>query len=155
MEGMGEETLSFPLLKSGKRQKVHLGRSVSTHFIADCWLSINGCSHLKNKKNSLTMVWGDKTKLTSPEIRAAVTSKTLRDSGRISLLFFSSSSKTKGGSARQGKGGGWGRRNPHLTLVIVRMFNTYIYPFDEWRILILKLKVFRDYFLFMEANKMK
>ena len=36
MEGMGEETLSFPLLKSGKRQKVHLGRSVSTHFVADC-----------------------------------------------------------------------------------------------------------------------
>ena len=32
MEGMGEETLSFPLLKSGKRQKVHLGRSVSTHL---------------------------------------------------------------------------------------------------------------------------
>ena len=37
MEGMGEETLSFPLLKSGKRQKVHfLGRSVSTHYAADC-----------------------------------------------------------------------------------------------------------------------
>ena len=35
MEGMGEETLSFPLLKFGKRQKVHLGRSVSTHA-ADC-----------------------------------------------------------------------------------------------------------------------
>ena len=101
------------------------------------------------------MVWRDKTILTSPEIRAAVTSKTLRDSGRVSLLFFSSSSKKKGGSARQGKGGGWGRRNPHLTLVIVRMFNTYIYPFDEWRILILKLKVSRDYFFFMEANKMK
>ena len=50
MEKIGEESLSFPLLKSGKRQKVHLGRSVSTHFIADCWLSINGCSHLKNKK---------------------------------------------------------------------------------------------------------
>ena len=33
---MGEETLSFSLLKSGKRQKVHLGRSVSTHFAADC-----------------------------------------------------------------------------------------------------------------------
>ena len=30
---MGEETLSFPLLKSGKRQKVHLGRNVSTHFV--------------------------------------------------------------------------------------------------------------------------
>ena len=39
--------------------------------------------------------------------------------------------------------------------MIVRMFNTYIYPFDEWRILILKLKASRDYFLFMEANKMK
>ena len=37
---MGEETLSFPLLKSGKRQKVHLGRSVSTHFVADCSLQI-------------------------------------------------------------------------------------------------------------------
>ena len=36
MERMGEETLSFSLLKSGKRQKVHLGRSVSTHFVADC-----------------------------------------------------------------------------------------------------------------------
>ena len=36
MEGMGEETLFFPLLKSGKRQKVHLGLSVSTHFVADC-----------------------------------------------------------------------------------------------------------------------
>ena len=36
MEGMGEETLPFPLLKSGKRQKVHIGRSVSTYFVADC-----------------------------------------------------------------------------------------------------------------------
>ena len=35
---MGEEKLSFPLLKSGKRQKVHLGRSVSTHFVTDCSL---------------------------------------------------------------------------------------------------------------------
>ena len=35
MERIGEETLSFPLLKSGKRQKVHLGRNVSTHFVAD------------------------------------------------------------------------------------------------------------------------
>ena len=34
MEGIGEETLSFPLLKSGKRQKVHLGRNVSTRFAA-------------------------------------------------------------------------------------------------------------------------
>ena len=44
MEGMGEETLSFPLLKSGKRQKVHLGRRVSTHFVAYCghWLSDRG-----------------------------------------------------------------------------------------------------------------
>ena len=33
---MGEETLSFPFLKSGKRQKVNLGQSVSTHFVADC-----------------------------------------------------------------------------------------------------------------------
>ena len=35
MERMGDETLSFLLLKSGKRQKVHLGRNVSTHFVAD------------------------------------------------------------------------------------------------------------------------
>ena len=101
------------------------------------------------------MVWPDKTILTSPEIRAAVTSKTLRDSGRVSLLFSSSFSKTKGDSARQGKECGGERRNPNLTLMVVRMFNTYIYPFDEWRILILKLKASRDYFLFMGANKMK
>ena len=43
MEGMGEETLSFPLLKSGKRQKVHLGRSVSTHFVADCGFDSWSC----------------------------------------------------------------------------------------------------------------
>ena len=36
MEGMGEKKLYFPLLKSGKRQKSLLGRSVSTHFVADC-----------------------------------------------------------------------------------------------------------------------
>ena len=36
LEGMGEEKLSFPLWKSGKCQKVHLGRSASTHFVADC-----------------------------------------------------------------------------------------------------------------------
>ena len=36
MEGMGEETLPFPLLKSGKRQKVHIGRGVATYFVADC-----------------------------------------------------------------------------------------------------------------------
>ena len=34
MEGMGKETL--PFLKSRKRQKVHLERSVSTHFVAFC-----------------------------------------------------------------------------------------------------------------------
>ena len=33
---MGEEKLYFPLLKLGKRQKPTLGRSVSTHFVADC-----------------------------------------------------------------------------------------------------------------------
>ena len=38
MEGMGEEKLSFSLSKSGKRQKVLLGRGVSTHFVADCSL---------------------------------------------------------------------------------------------------------------------
>ena len=43
MEGMGMETLSFPLLKSGKRQKVHLGRNVSNHFVAD-WRSFIGGS---------------------------------------------------------------------------------------------------------------
>ena len=36
MEGMGEEKLYFPLLKSEKRQKAPLGRSFSTHFVADC-----------------------------------------------------------------------------------------------------------------------
>ena len=48
MEGMGEETLSFPLLKSGKRQKVHLGRSVSTHFVAE-W----GCEKISEWTNIL------------------------------------------------------------------------------------------------------
>ena len=36
MEGMGEEKLYFPLLKSEKRQKVPLGRRFSTHFVASC-----------------------------------------------------------------------------------------------------------------------
>ena len=36
MEGMGEEKLYFPLLKSGKCQKAPLGRSVSTYFVGDC-----------------------------------------------------------------------------------------------------------------------
>ena len=43
MEGMGggggvegEKKLYFPLLKSGKRQKAPLGRSASSHFVADC-----------------------------------------------------------------------------------------------------------------------
>ena len=37
MEGMGEETLSFPLLNAiFPPFKVHLGRSVSTHYAADC-----------------------------------------------------------------------------------------------------------------------
>ena len=43
MERIGEESLSFPLLKSGKRQKVHLGRNVSNHFVAD-WRSFIGGS---------------------------------------------------------------------------------------------------------------
>ena len=42
MERIGEETLSFLVLKSGKRQKVHLGRNVSTHFVAD-WSFGGGC----------------------------------------------------------------------------------------------------------------
>ena len=37
MEGMGNEKLYFLLLKSIKRKKKpSLGRSVSTHFVADC-----------------------------------------------------------------------------------------------------------------------
>ena len=36
MEGLGEKKLHLPILKSGKRQKSLLGRSVSTHFFADC-----------------------------------------------------------------------------------------------------------------------
>ena len=36
MEGVGEEKLYFPLLKSVKLQKAPLGRSVSTHFVAEC-----------------------------------------------------------------------------------------------------------------------
>ena len=36
MEGLGEKKLHLPILKSGKRQKSLLGRSVSTHFVADC-----------------------------------------------------------------------------------------------------------------------
>ena len=35
MEGLGEKKLHLPLLESGKRQKSLLGRSVSTHFVAD------------------------------------------------------------------------------------------------------------------------
>ena len=40
MEGMGEEKLYFPLLKSRKRHKAPLGRTVSTHFVADCSFSL-------------------------------------------------------------------------------------------------------------------
>ena len=36
MEGLGEKKLHLPILKSGKRQKSLLGRSVSTNFVADC-----------------------------------------------------------------------------------------------------------------------
>ena len=36
MKGLGEKKLHLPLLKSEKRQKSLLGRSVSTHFVADC-----------------------------------------------------------------------------------------------------------------------
>ena len=39
-------------------------------------LSINGCSHSKKP------VWRERTRLTSPEVSAAATSKTWRDSGR-------------------------------------------------------------------------
>ena len=35
MEGMGEEKLYFPPLRLVKRKKPSLGRSVSTHFVAN------------------------------------------------------------------------------------------------------------------------
>ena len=58
MEGMGEEELSFPLLKSGKCQKAHLGWSVSTHFVVDCSLTMSfwklGKKNKRTKKLSLT-----------------------------------------------------------------------------------------------------
>ena len=38
MEGMGEEDLYFPILKSIKRQRAPSGRSASTNFVADCSL---------------------------------------------------------------------------------------------------------------------
>ena len=50
-------------------------------------LSIKGCSHSKNP------VWGEKRRLTGPEIGAAATSKVWRESGRAS--FHSSLKKTK------------------------------------------------------------
>ena len=40
LEGMWEEKLYFPLLKSRKRHKAPLGRTVSTHFAADCSFSL-------------------------------------------------------------------------------------------------------------------
>ena len=155
MEGMGEETLSFPLLKSGKRQKVHLGRSVSTHFIADCWLSINGCSHLKNKKTVWQWFDGIKQHWLAQKFGLRWLQRLYEIQAESPSFSSPLSARRKEAPLARGREGGGGRRNPHLTLVIVRMFNTYIYPFDEWRILILKLKVSRDYFLFMEANKMK
>ena len=36
MEGMGEEKLYFPLLKSVKCQKAPLGQDVSTNFVTYC-----------------------------------------------------------------------------------------------------------------------
>ena len=45
-------------------------------------LSMNGCSYSKKKKTD----WGEKTRLTSPEVLAAVASKAWRDSCRT---FFS------------------------------------------------------------------
>ena len=39
--GDGGEKLYFPLLKSGNRQKAPLGRSVSTHFVANCKSVVN------------------------------------------------------------------------------------------------------------------
>ena len=39
MKGMGKEKRYFPLLNSVKRQKVPLGQSISTNFVADCCLA--------------------------------------------------------------------------------------------------------------------
>ena len=36
MEGMGEEKLYSPILQLVKRKKPSSGRSISTHFVADC-----------------------------------------------------------------------------------------------------------------------
>ena len=41
MEGMGEEKLYFPVLKSVKHQKAPFWRSVSTDFVACCRLVTN------------------------------------------------------------------------------------------------------------------
>ena len=49
-------------------------------FFMTIGLSINGCSHL------IKPVWREETRLTSPEVWAAATSKAWRDSGRA---FFS------------------------------------------------------------------
>ena len=46
MEEMGKEKLYFPFWKSVKRQKAHLGRSVSTNFVADCM-----CAQLTKRYN--------------------------------------------------------------------------------------------------------
>ena len=52
-EGMGEEKLYFPLLKSGKRQKAPLGRSVSTHFVVFVLLIASCCFSLPNSNKHL------------------------------------------------------------------------------------------------------
>ena len=40
MEGMEEEKLYFPLLKSAKRQKAPFGQNVSTIFVTDCGFAV-------------------------------------------------------------------------------------------------------------------
>ena len=59
-------------------------------------VSINGCYSRK----SHNAVWREKTRLTSPEVWAAVTSMAWRDSGRASFSTFSFK-KTKGSCARR------------------------------------------------------
>ena len=105
------------------------------------------------------MVWRDKTILTSPEVRdrAAVTSKTLRESGRVSLSYSPPlSARRKEAPLARGRGGGGvvGGEKSSLDSHDCS-YVWYIYIYILWWILILRLKASRHYFLFMEANKMK
>ena len=49
---MEEEKLDLPLLKSVKRQKAPLGRSVSTNFVADCRLFTVPCVFVRTSRSS-------------------------------------------------------------------------------------------------------